>query len=249
MTYGELEARILDGDRALASAPPDVSRELRLTAQAEADAWQQSADAQVKHDQAGSADATALARHMAARREQLQAANTRYQTWATDTSSRREAAGKASAELQRRGLAQQTAGQQQAEPEREPQTMVDWWRQLEADLAAMDRAIEHEHQAAIAAGKAWSPERHPRPEPEPMPEPDSTPGAGQEAGGRSGPDDQAARLDRLLGQTTEAAQRLTAENAARQARAEYSARLEREAHAESEHIVHAQASYEAEIEL
>ena len=249
MTHGELEARILDGDRALASAPPDVSRELRLTAQAEADAWQQSADAQIKHDQAGSADATALARHMAARREQLQAANARYQTWATDTSSRREAAGKASAELQRRGLAQQTAGQQQAEPEREPQTMVEWWRQLEADLAAMDRAIEHEHQAAIAAGKAWPPERHPQPEPEPMPEPDSTPGAGQEADGRSGPDDQAARLDRLLGQTTEAAQRLTAENAARQARAEYSARLEREAHAESEHIVHAQASYEAEIEL
>ena len=249
MTHGELEARILDGDRALASAPPDVSRELRLTAQAEADAWQQSADAQIKHDQAASADATALARHMAARREQLQAANARYQTWATDTSSRREAAGKASAELQRRGLAQQTAGQQQAEPEREPQTMVEWWRQLEADLAAMDRAIEHEHQAAIAAGKAWPPERHPQPEPEPMPEPDSTPGAGQEADGRSGPDDQAARLDRLLGQTTEAAQRLTAENAARQARTEYSARLEREAHAESEHIVHAQASYEAEIEL
>ena len=249
MTHGELEARILDGDRALASAPPDVSRELRLTAQAEADAWQQSADAQIKHDQAGSADATALARHMAARREQLQAANARYQTWATDTSSRREAAGKASAELQRRGLAQQTAGQEQAEPEREPQTMVECWRQLEADLAAMDRAIEHEHQAAIAAGKAWPPGRHPQPEPEPMPEPDSTPGAGQEADGRSGPDDQAARLDRLLGQTTEAAQRLTAENAARQARAEYSARLEREAHAESEHIVHAQASYEAEIEL
>jgi hypothetical protein len=249
MTHGELEARILDGDRALASAPPDVSRELRLTAQAEADAWQQSADAQIKHDQAGSADATALARHMAARREQLQAANARYQTWATDTSSRREAAGKACAELQRRGLAQQTAGQQQAEPEREPQTMVEWWRQLEADLAAMDRAIEHEHQAAIAAGKAWPPERHPQPEPEPMPEPDSTAGAGQEADGRSGPDDQAARLDRLLGQTTEAAQRLTAENAARQARAEYSARLEQEAHAESEHIVQAQASYEAEIEL
>jgi AAA domain-containing protein/TrwC relaxase len=249
MTHGELEARILDGDRALASAPPDVSRELRLTAQAEADAWQQSADADIKHDQAGSADATALARHMAARREQLQAANARYQTWATDTSSRREAAGKACAELQRRGLAQQTAGQQQAEPEREPQTMVEWWRQLESDLAAMDRAIEREHQAAIAAGKAWPPERHPQPEPEPMPEPDSTPGAGQEADGRSGPDDQAARLDRLLGQTTEAAQRLTAENAACQARAEYSARLEREAHAESEHIVHAQASYEAEIEL
>ena len=53
--------------------------------------------------------------------------------------------------------------------------MVEWWRQLEADLAAMDRAIEHEHQAAIAAGKTWPPERHPQPEPKPMPEPDSLP--------------------------------------------------------------------------
>jgi hypothetical protein len=50
MTRGELEARILDGDRALASAPPDVSRELRLIAQAEADAWQQSADADIRRD-------------------------------------------------------------------------------------------------------------------------------------------------------------------------------------------------------
>ena len=131
MTHGELEARILDGDRALASAPPDVSRELRLTAQAEADAWQQSADAEIRHDPAGSAGATALARHMAAQREQLEAANARYETWATGTSSRREAAGKARAELERRGLAQQTAEQRQPQTEGEPETMVEWWRQLE----------------------------------------------------------------------------------------------------------------------
>jgi len=226
MTHGELEAQILDGDRALVSAPPDVSRQLRLTAQAQADAWQQSADAQVKHDQTRSADATALARHLAARREQLEAANARYLTWATDTSSRREAAGEASAELLRRGLAPQIAGQQQAEPEREPETMVEWWRQLEAGLAAVDRAIKREHQAA---GNAWPPERHPQPEAEPMLEPDSSPGAGQEADGRFGLTDQAAWLDRLVGQATGAAQRLTAENAAREARAGYAARLERHA--------------------
>ena len=73
-----LPDRAPSGDRALASAPPDVSRELCLTTQVEADAWQQSADAEIKHDQAGSADATALARHLAARREQLEAANARY---------------------------------------------------------------------------------------------------------------------------------------------------------------------------
>ena len=249
MTHGELEARILDADRAQASAPPDVSRELRLTAQAEADAWQQSADAEIRGDQAGWAGAAALARHMAAQREQLEAANARYETWTADTSSRREAGGKAKAELERRELAQQTAGQRQPEPEDGPQTMVEWWRQLEADLAAVDRAIKREHQAAIAAGKPWPPERNPQPEAEPASEPENSPGADQEADGQSGPDDQAARLDRLLGQATEAAQRFTAEEAARKARAEYAARLEREAHAEPEHIVRAQASYEAEIEL
>ncbi|MGD0069420.1 MAG: hypothetical protein ABSB76_39110 [Streptosporangiaceae bacterium] len=151
MTNGELEARILDEDRALVRAPPDVSRQLRLTAQAEADARQQSADAQVKHDQTGSAGATALARHMAAQREQLETANARYQTWATDTSNRRETAGKARVELQRRGLAQHTAGQQRAEPERKPQTMVEWWRQLEAGLAAAGAG----QQSRSRAGSRW----------------------------------------------------------------------------------------------
>jgi hypothetical protein len=116
MTQGQLEAWILDADRNQASAPPDVSRELRLTAQAEADAWQQSADAEVRHDRAASVGAKALARHMAAQREQLEAANARYEKWATDNSGRREAAGKARAELQRRELALQTAEQPQPEP-------------------------------------------------------------------------------------------------------------------------------------
>jgi hypothetical protein len=44
-----------------------------------------------------------------------------------------------------------------------------------------------------------------------MAEPDSSPGAGQAADGRFGLDDQAARLDRLVGQARGAAQRLTAE--------------------------------------
>ena len=38
MTHGELEARALEAERAQATAPPDVSRQLRLTAQAEAEA-------------------------------------------------------------------------------------------------------------------------------------------------------------------------------------------------------------------
>src|SRR6202035_2338534 len=103
--------------------------------------------------------ATALARHMAARGEQLEAANARYETWVTGTSGRREAAGKARAELERREVAQQTAGHRQTEPQDELQTMAEWWRQLEAGLAAVDRALEREHQAAIAAGQPWLPRR------------------------------------------------------------------------------------------
>jgi hypothetical protein len=95
---------------------------------------------------------------MAARREQFEAANAGYETWAANTSGRREAAGKARAELGRRGLARQIPEQRQAESG--PQSMVEWWRQLETGPAAVNRAIEREHQAAIAAGKAWPPERN-----------------------------------------------------------------------------------------
>jgi hypothetical protein len=249
MTQGELEARILDGERVLASAPPDVSRQLRLTAQAEADAWQQSADAETKHNPAESANAKELARHMAAQREQLEPANASYEKWATDSSRRRDAAGRARAELERRGLTQQAAERRQPEAGGELQTMVEWWRQLEADLAAVDRAIEREQQAAVAAGKPWPLERMPQPGPEHVPEQESGPRPDPEADGQPGPDDQAACLDGLLAQATQAARRFAAENADRQARAEYAARLEREAYAEPEHMVQAEASYEAEVEL
>ena len=245
MAHGELEARILDGDRAQASAPPDVSRDLRLTSQAEADAWQQSVDAETRHDKTGSADAKALARHLASQREQFEAANARYEKWAVGTGSRREAAGNAKAEVDRRGLAQRAAGQRRAEAGGESPTLMDWWRQFEADLAAVDRAIEREQQAAIAAGKPWPPHR----EPEPVRGPESSPGSGPEAKSRPGPDDQTARLDKLLAPTVAAAERFTAEKAGRQARAQYAARLEREAHAGPERALQTEASYEAEIEL
>jgi hypothetical protein len=82
-----------------------------------------------------------------------------------------------------------------------------------------------------------------------MREPKSSPEADHEAEGQSGPEDQAGRLDGPLAQATEAAQRFAAENGGREARAEYAARLEREASAEPEHTAQAEASYEADIEL
>ena len=103
MSRGELEARVLDGDRAQGTAPREVSSQLRLTAQAEADAWQQAADAEAEHDQVRAENARSLATAMAAETSRLEAANARYEEWSARTASTREIAGKAKAELQRRG--------------------------------------------------------------------------------------------------------------------------------------------------
>ena len=158
---GELEARTLEGERARATAPPDVTGQLRLTAQAEADALQQSADAQVQHDDTGAASATALAAQLAAERQRLEAGNVRYEQWSADTHATREAAGKARAELQRRGHVQ---------PDGEPLTTAGWWRESGADLQAAERAIARQHQAAIDAGAAWPPQRAAEPAPNTSPE-------------------------------------------------------------------------------
>ncbi len=155
MSRGELEAQVLEGDRAQATAPPDTSSQLRLTAQAEADAWQQSADAEAEHDQVRAENARSLAAALAAETSRLEAANARYEEWSARTASTRERAGKAKAELQRRGQ-QPPAGAAAG-----PQNMAAWWREFQADADAMDRAIEREHQAAVHDGQPWPPERKP----------------------------------------------------------------------------------------
>jgi conjugative relaxase-like TrwC/TraI family protein len=175
VTRGELEARTRQAQRAQASAPPDVSRQLRLTAQAEADAWQQSADAATRHAQAGAANAAILAGQLAADRRHLEADNACYEKWSAATASTRETA-KAQAELERRGI------------------------------------------TAAADG------------------PD----------GRPTPDHQAIRAGELLWRAAEAAGRLAAE---RQARAEYSARFERESRPQPTLNLDRRAEYDAEMEL
>jgi hypothetical protein len=129
---GELEARMLAGERAQASAPPDVSATLRLTAQAEADALQQSADAQAQHDETGAASAKALAAQLAAERQRLELSNAQYEQWAAGTHGTRESAGKARAELRRRGHARPEE-ERQAQTDNETQTTAGWWREFEAD--------------------------------------------------------------------------------------------------------------------
>ena len=235
MTRGGLEAQVLEGERAHATAPPDVSAQLRLSAQAEADTLAQSADAQARHDHTGAANAQALARQMTTERERLEADDTRYEKWATGTRATREAAGKAKAELHRRGQAP-PAADLQGQPEGQPQTMTGWWRQFEVDIAAVERSLGRQHQAAIDAGQPWPPQRTPEPEPPSTPSPDLV------------PDDRAARLDDLLTRADRAAQRVAARQTERQAGSEYAARIEREAQAEPEAGQQAEARDGAEIE-
>jgi hypothetical protein len=240
---GELEARGLAGERAQASAPPDVSGRLRLTAHAEADALQQSADAQAQHDETGAASAKALAARLTAERQRLEAGNALYEQWAADTRGTREAAGRARAELQRRGHAQ-PEGEPQAQPDDEPQATARWWREFEADLQAVERAIACQHQAAIDAGESWPPQRVPDLEPTPKTNRET-----QAVPAQPEQDDRAARLDRLLARADEAAQRLAVQRAERQASSEYAARIERQAQAEPEAGHQAEAREGIEIEM
>jgi len=234
---GELEARALQGERARAAAPPDVSSQLRLTAQAEAEAHQQAADAYTQHDHTGVASATALAAQLAAERQRLEAGNARYEQWSADTHATRDTAGKATAELQRRGHAQLDG-----EPHRQ---LAGWRHQVEADAEALNRADASERQAVSDAGEPWlsqrtpdiDPASDPRPDPEPSPEIEPS------------QDDRRVRLDELLARADQAAQRIAAQQAERQASSEYAARMELQAQTQSEAGQQAEARDEVELEL
>jgi hypothetical protein len=240
---GELEARALQGRRARAVAPPDVSRQLRLTAQAEADALQQSADAHTQHDHVGAASSTALAAQLAAERQRLEAASARYEQWSAGTHATRDTAGKATAELQRRGHAQ-PEGESQPQPD-EPQQMAGWWQQLEADAEAVNCADANEYQDANNTREnrplQHVPDRNSpsAPKPEPRTSPENEPEQ----------DDQAARLDELLARADQAAQRIAAERAERQASSDYAARMELQAQTQAEAHSQAEAQDEVELEL
>jgi hypothetical protein len=200
----DLEVRTLQGERARAVAPPDVTRQLRLTAQAEADAHQQSADAQTQHDHTAAAGATALAAQLAAERQRLEAGNARYEQWSADTHATRDAAGKAKAELQRRGHAQPD-GEPHPQPEGEPQLMAGWWRQLKADAEAVNCADANEHQAVSDTGAPRPLQRVPDMNPS---DSGSEPRTSQQ--NEFAQENRAARLDELLARADQAARRIAA---------------------------------------
>jgi TrwC relaxase/AAA domain-containing protein len=269
LSRGELEAQVLEGGRAQATCPQDTSSQLRLTAQAEADAWRQSAEAEAEHDQIRADKARSLATALAGETSRLEAANARYEQWSIRTAGAREIAGKANAELHRRGQHPRAGGAPG------PQNTADWWREFQADADAADRTIEREHKVDYD-GQPWQPEptseaghdgphaaargRYPemeqaRPgtteaqtelEPDPsepkIPVPKATePGPAD--------DGRAARLDELQAHADEATRRIDARRAALDASSEHTARIERQARAEPEAARQAEMSYEMEIEL
>jgi hypothetical protein len=269
MSRGELEAQVLEGGRAQARAPLDTSSQLRMTAQAEADAWQQSATAEAEHDRVRAENARSLATALAAQTSRLEAANAGYEQWSARTASTREIAGKARAELRRRGQLPH-AGRAPG-----PQSMADWWQGFQADANAVDRAIEREHQAAVYDGQPWPPERkteagheepdaaapgrepqleQPRPGiPGAQTEPEleaSKPGTLQPEAAEPVPadDGRAARLDELQARAARAARRIDAQRAELDASGEHTARIEREAQAEPAAGRQAETPYDMEME-
>jgi hypothetical protein len=241
---GELEAQVHWGERARATAPPDVSSQPRLTAQAEADARRQSADAEAQHDHTAAAGATVLAAHLADQRQRLETEDAQYEKWSTDTHATRDAAGKAAAELQRRGHAR-PHGEPHPQLEGEPQLTAGWLQQLEADAEAVNCADASERLAAIDAEESRASQRIA----------DMSPPSASRSEPRTSPENepeqenQAAQLDELLARADQAAQRIAARQAERQASNDYSARMELEAQPQAEAGQQAQARDEAELEL
>ena len=234
MTYGQLESRTLEAERAQASAPPDVSRQLRLTAQAEADAWQQSAEAAI---------ATTKPKPQARRRLPTSSppsvSSSRSATPATSNGPQPPLApGK-------RPQKPEPSSSAAATSENRPNRHSLRPKPSPKSIMPLIQASSASTRPPSSCDEPRLPEQTPRPEL--TPQHDSA--AAQEPDGRPSPDHQAARADELLAQAAAAAGRIAAEHAEPEARSEYTARLEREAQTQPEPTLESQAQWDVEMEL
>lgn len=123
--------------------------------------------------------------------------------------------------------------------------MAGWRQQFAADAEAVNCADASEHQAVDDAEESrtsqgvadMNPPSAPKPEPRTSPENEPE------------QDDRVARLDKLLARADQAAQRIAAQQAERQANSEYAARTELEAQTQAEAGQQAGARDEVELEL
>ena len=243
MSRGELEAQVLEGERAQASAPLDVSGQLRSPRRPKPT---RSPNPQTPRP-GTIRPARPTPRPWSCRwppngnGSKPPAPDTRHGPPPPMTGEKQPAKpGPNSSGAGRPGLSRNRRCSQRISR----QTMTGWWREFEADAEAAERAIARQHQAAIDDAKPWPPQRTPEPDPSAAPSPDL-----QASPEEAVHDDRAARLDELLARTDQAAQRVAAQEAERQASSEYAARIEREAHTQVEARQQAEARDGAEIEL
>ena len=270
MSRGELEGQVLDGERAQATAPRDVSSQLRLTWQADADAWQQAADAEAEHDQVQADNARSLAAALAAQTSRLEAANARYEEWSARTAStgRRPGRPRPSCSAAARN---RPPGERRGRRAWRPgggssrRTPTPWTARSSASTRPPSTTASRGRQSGSRKPGTRNPmplhlEREPQlayslpgiPEAQTVPEPEAseleTPEP-EAAGPGPADDGRAARLDELQARADEAARRIDAQRAELDASSEHTARMEREAQAEPEADRQAETPYEMEMEL
>ena len=244
MSRGELEARVLEGDRAQATAPPEVAAgcgwpprprptpgsRLRLPKQT---------TTRCRPTRPG---------HWLTRwpgEGRLEAANTRYDGWSATTATTRETAGKAKTELQRRGH------EQPPQKRRSLRACSNGGRNSGPRRGRRARA-RPPAPGLDRAGQPWPPVRHPAAqlEAEHAPQPgNSMSGQPEILEPEADPDsERAARLDELRARAADAAARVQAQRAELNTSSRHTARIEREAQAEPEAGWQAEASEEIEME-
>ena len=151
-SQAELEGTVRVYTRAAATAPPDMSGQLDYYRKQAAGLQRQAEQAEADGDMQLASDSRAAAAEETRQADGLSNTQDIRDAWDRQHEANRLAARAARQELDRRGIT--------AEPDRnEPESLIEWWRQFEADAAAVDRAIEWQHQAAIDDGNAWPPQR------------------------------------------------------------------------------------------
>jgi conjugative relaxase-like TrwC/TraI family protein len=177
MSRAQLEAEVVAGERAMAAAPEDQTERLRETAAARQNAWVRHAAA-VEAGKAEDAErAKATASSIEAHEADLAARTADYEAWSARTAAEREEAGRARAELARRGPDPRYGGGSGPrgpdgpdDPDGGPRKpdgdldLVAWHRTFESDLAKVDAALTAQREKAEAAGEPWPPP-HPKAEP------------------------------------------------------------------------------------
>jgi hypothetical protein len=149
-TRAELEETVHAHTRAAETAPPDMSRQLDYHRKQAAGLGRQAEQAEADGQVQFASDSRAAAAEETRQADELSAAQDTRDAWDRAHEAKRLAARAARQELDRRGI--------EPEPEHpEPESLIQRWRQFEADAEAAERAIARQRQAAIDAGQPWPP--------------------------------------------------------------------------------------------